>query len=146
MLRTTCPQGCSGASSLLFLTVYLLLVVPSLSHTGSIESGKEELPLQELDNKLEEDTPGLLNSNRAGLTLTRFGGSRRNQRSSGGGAGYGPKLFKISRSKLPIELGYFVDNDDGERPKRFDDYGHMRFGKRGGDEQFDDYGHMRFGR
>lgn len=146
MLRTTGPQGCSGASSLLFVTVYLLLVVPSLSHSGSIESGKEELPLQELDTKLEEETPGLLNGNRAGLALTRFGGSRRNQRSSAGGAGYGPKVFQISRSKLPIELGYFVDSDDGERPKRFDDYGHMRFGKRGGDEQFDDYGHMRFGR
>lgn len=43
---------------------------------------------------------------------------------------------------------YFpVDEDDlFELPKRqtSDDYGHLRFGKRG--EQFDDYGHMRFGR
>uniref|UniRef100_A0A182QIY9 Sulfakinin neuropeptide n=1 Tax=Anopheles farauti TaxID=69004 RepID=A0A182QIY9_9DIPT len=40
------------------------------------------------------------------------------------------------------------DNDDDVGlVKRFDDYGHMRFGKRGGEgEQFDDYGHMRFGR
>lgn len=39
----------------------------------------------------------------------------------------------------------FADDDDME--KRFDDYGHMRFGKRGGEgDQFDDYGHMRFGR
>ncbi|XP_065091608.1 uncharacterized protein Dsk [Ochlerotatus camptorhynchus] len=39
----------------------------------------------------------------------------------------------------------FVDDEDVE--KRFDDYGHMRFGKRGGGgDQFDDYGHMRFGR
>lgn len=41
----------------------------------------------------------------------------------------------------------FIDDEDVE--KRFDDYGHMRFGKRGGGgegEQFDDYGHMRFGR
>lgn len=39
----------------------------------------------------------------------------------------------------------FVDDEDVE--KRFDDYGHMRFGKRGGEgDQFDDYGHMRFGR
>lgn len=53
-------------------------------------------------------------------------------------------------SKLP--LAYladisFIDDEDVE--KRFDDYGHMRFGKRGGGgegEQFDDYGHMRFGR
>lgn len=39
------------------------------------------------------------------------------------------------------------DDDFFELPKRqaSDDYGHMRFGKRG-DETFDDYGHMRFGR
>lgn len=138
MLRTRSPQSCS----LLFLAVYILLAVPALSHTGSIESAKEELPLRELDTKLEEDAGGVLNGNRAGLTLTRFGGSRRNQRSPS----YGPKVFQISRSKVPIELGFFVDGDGDERPKRFDDYGHMRFGKRGGDEQFDDYGHMRFGR
>lgn len=138
MLRTRSPQSCS----LLFLAVYILLAVPALSHTGSLESAKEELPLRELDTKLEEDAGGVLNGNRAGLTLTRFGGSRRNQRSPN----YGPKVFQISRSKVPIELGFFVDGDGDERQKRFDDYGHMRFGKRGGDEQFDDYGHMRFGR
>ncbi|EAU75983.1 AGAP009275-PA [Anopheles gambiae str. PEST] len=44
------------------------------------------------------------------------------------------------------------DDEDHEQGgdglvKRFDDYGHMRFGKRGGEgDQFDDYGHMRFGR
>uniref|UniRef100_A0A182NZB9 Sulfakinin neuropeptide n=1 Tax=Anopheles dirus TaxID=7168 RepID=A0A182NZB9_9DIPT len=39
------------------------------------------------------------------------------------------------------------DDDAVGLVKRFDDYGHMRFGKRGGEgEQFDDYGHMRFGR
>lgn len=53
--------------------------------------------------------------------------------------GLGPKM-------IPIELDLLVENDDGDRSKRFDDYGHMRFGKRGGEEQFDDYGHMRFGR
>uniref|UniRef100_A0AAG5DDI4 Sulfakinin n=1 Tax=Anopheles atroparvus TaxID=41427 RepID=A0AAG5DDI4_ANOAO len=47
--------------------------------------------------------------------------------------------------------GSFLDDDDdggdGDIVKRFDDYGHMRFGKRGGEgDQFDDYGHMRFGR
>ncbi|XP_046677204.1 drosulfakinins [Homalodisca vitripennis] len=41
--------------------------------------------------------------------------------------------------------------DDDELPelakRQFDDYGHMRFGKRGDPEdKFDDYGHMRFGR
>ncbi|XP_021703537.1 drosulfakinins [Aedes aegypti] len=53
-------------------------------------------------------------------------------------------------SKLPLAYVAdinFIDDEDIE--KRFDDYGHMRFGKRGGGgegEQFDDYGHMRFGR
>ena len=54
-----------------------------------------------------------------------------------------------SRSKLPLNLDlmdFLLEYDDEDRSKRFDDYGHMRFGKRGGEEQFDDYGHMRFGR
>lgn len=50
---------------------------------------------------------------------------------------------------LRVPLGELLiadDPDDGlEVGKRqFDDYGHMRFGKRGDPE--DDYGHMRFGR
>ena len=51
---------------------------------------------------------------------------------------------------LPNPMGYLADIsliDDEDIQKRFDDYGHMRFGKRGGEgDQFDDYGHMRFGR
>lgn len=46
----------------------------------------------------------------------------------------------------PLELDLLVDDDDFiDKSKRYDDYGHMRFGKRG-DDQFDDYGHMRFGK
>ncbi|KAM7361466.1 drosulfakinin [Cochliomyia hominivorax] len=51
--------------------------------------------------------------------------------------------------KIPLNLDlmdFLIEYDDEDRSKRFDDYGHMRFGKRGGEEQFDDYGHMRFGR
>ncbi|XP_054281621.1 drosulfakinins-like [Macrosteles quadrilineatus] len=55
------------------------------------------------------------------------------------------------RARLEPVLGDLLidDNDDlldlGKRT--FDDYGHMRFGKRGDPEdKFDDYGHMRFGR
>lgn len=57
------------------------------------------------------------------------------------------RLLQPPRSKTPIELDLMFDDDDQmyEKNKRFDDYGHMRFGKRGVD-QFDDYGHMRFGR
>ncbi|KAL9707745.1 hypothetical protein quinque_011263 [Culex quinquefasciatus] len=51
---------------------------------------------------------------------------------------------------VPNPMGYFADIsllDDEDIQKRFDDYGHMRFGKRGGEgDHFDDYGHMRFGR
>ncbi|XP_058452793.1 uncharacterized protein LOC131431220 [Malaya genurostris] len=54
----------------------------------------------------------------------------------------------VSGGKLP--LAYISDVgliEDDSVDKRFDDYGHMRFGKRGGEgDQFDDYGHMRFGR
>lgn len=49
--------------------------------------------------------------------------------------------------KIPIEMDLLMDDDDlFDKSKRFDDYGHMRFGKRAGDDQFDDYGHMRFGK
>lgn len=49
---------------------------------------------------------------------------------------------------LHFSFMYFLDDDDlVEFSKRqtSDDYGHLRFGKRG-EENFDDYGHMRFGR
>ncbi|XP_036318820.1 callisulfakinin-like [Rhagoletis pomonella] len=59
--------------------------------------------------------------------------------------GLGPQMLQTSRSKVPFELD-LLENEDSSRSKRFDDYGHMRFGKRGDEEQFDDYGHMRFGR
>lgn len=55
----------------------------------------------------------------------------------------------ISHSRIqPLEMELVVDDDDEafDKSKRYDDYGHMRFGKRGGDDQFDDYGHMRFGK
>lgn len=46
----------------------------------------------------------------------------------------------------PLEIDLLADDDDFiDKSKRYDDYGHMRFGKRG-DDHFDDYGHMRFGK
>lgn len=64
-----------------------------------------------------------------------------------------PRFFtQHHRSKPVQEIGWFIDEDEessfGDISKRFDDYGHMRFGKRGAAEgdQFDDYGHSRFGR
>lgn len=54
----------------------------------------------------------------------------------------------LPRSKIiPIELDLLLDDEEmDDKSKRYDDYGHMRFGKRGGEDQFDDYGHMRFGK
>lgn len=54
----------------------------------------------------------------------------------------------ISHSRIqPLEVDLVVDDDDAfDKSKRYDDYGHMRFGKRDGDDKFDDYGHMRFGK
>ncbi|XP_022214379.2 drosulfakinins [Drosophila obscura] len=121
------------------LTFYLLVVVPvpSQTATASLEVGKEERRLQDLEPKQGADA---LNTD--GLSLARFG-SRRHQRS----IGFGHRVPLISRPVVPIELDLLMDNeDDRTMSKRFDDYGHMRFGKRGGDDQFDDYGHMRFGR
>lgn len=58
-----------------------------------------------------------------------------------------PKMTQLSRSKTPAEFDIFSDDDDlFDMSKKIDDYGHMRFGKRGEGDQFDDYGHMRFGR
>ncbi|EFA04708.1 drosulfakinins [Tribolium castaneum] len=55
---------------------------------------------------------------------------------------------QYSRIKAEPFNEFIVDDDDlFELSKRqtSDDYGHLRFGKRG-EEPFDDYGHMRFGR
>nr|QBX89077.1 sulfakinin [Nephrops norvegicus] len=38
-----------------------------------------------------------------------------------------------------------LDFHDAAGKREFDEYGHMRFGKRGGVD-YDDYGHLRFGR
>lgn len=56
--------------------------------------------------------------------------------------------ISMSHSRIqPLEVDLVVDDDNEfDKSKRYDDYGHMRFGKRGGDDQFDDYGHMRFGK
>lgn len=53
------------------------------------------------------------------------------------------KSYPIRRSKqLPISsnIDDFIDETDDGIKKRFDNYGHMRFGKRSGPGGFDDYG------
>ncbi|RZF41044.1 hypothetical protein LSTR_LSTR002676 [Laodelphax striatellus] len=65
-----------------------------------------------------------------------------------------PMSRQLIRARLtavePLISDLLIDDSDdlmeiGKRQS--DDYGHMRFGKRGEvDDKFDDYGHMRFGR
>lgn len=53
------------------------------------------------------------------------------------------KSIPIRRNKqmnsIPNDVEFIDETDEGIR-KRFDNYGHMRFGKRGGPGGFDDYG------
>ncbi len=61
--------------------------------------------------------------------------------------GGGSKTLLPHSKIIPIEVDLVLDDDEMyDKSKRYDDYGHMRFGKRGGEDQFDDYGHMRFGK
>nr|CAD7260165.1 unnamed protein product [Timema shepardi] len=94
------------------------------------------------------------NSESATSNGVSIGGSQRGAR--------GRSLLLASRSSgpqqymrahlTPIESpadvmsDFLIDDEDviDFNKRQSDDYGHMRFGKRG--EQFDDYGHMRFGR
>lgn len=67
-------------------------------------------------------------------------------RSSGNGQVIRARLTPID----PLISDVLVDDTEDMldvNKRQFDDYGHMRFGKRGEiEEKFDDYGHMRFGR
>lgn len=57
------------------------------------------------------------------------------------------KVMPVNTRPRVLEVVDFQLQDDGDvfdgNSKRFDDYGHSRFGKR---NEFDDYGHSRFGR
>ncbi|KAH8283209.1 hypothetical protein KR054_011942 [Drosophila jambulina] len=121
------------------LSVYFLLVVPDAAQATSLDIGKEERRVQDLESKIGAEA-GQSSGNIVGLSLSGLGNSRNRM-------GLGSRVPLFSRPLIPIELDLLLDNDDDRtKAKRFDDYGHMRFGKRGGDDQFDDYGHMRFGR
>ncbi|KAH8369195.1 hypothetical protein KR009_003854 [Drosophila setifemur] len=122
------------------LAFYLLVVVPLPAQSASLEVGKEERRHQDLEPKVEDAYQS--SANAAPLAFTRLG-NRRSQRSFE----FSHRVPLFSRPMIPIELDLLLDGDDDRtKSKRFDDYGHMRFGKRGGDDQSDDYGHMRFGR
>jgi hypothetical protein len=56
-------------------------------------------------------------------------------------------LALYKRDFQPSEFEFMDESSRDDMEKRFDDYGHMRFGKRAvGEDGFDDYGHMRFGK
>jgi len=57
------------------------------------------------------------------------------------------RLLSRSNGLSPDDEDVFGGEDESYFQKRqqYDDYGHMRFGKRN-PKDFDDYGHMRFGR
>ncbi|XP_016985391.1 drosulfakinins [Drosophila rhopaloa] len=141
MRLRSCTHFVTLVMPLWALAFCLLVMVPVPAQTSSLEIAKEERRLQELESKMGAETDQS-NANLAGSSFSRFG-DRRNQKT----LSFGRRVPMISRPMIPIEMDLLMDNDDDRtKAKRFDDYGHMRFGKRGGDDQFDDYGHMRFGR
>ncbi|CAL8113844.1 unnamed protein product [Orchesella dallaii] len=55
------------------------------------------------------------------------------------------RMFRMLRNNAIDDDDMFVDEDGYIQKRQYDDYGHMRFGKRN-PKDFDDYGHMRFGK
>ncbi|XP_055712305.1 uncharacterized protein LOC129807218 [Phlebotomus papatasi] len=120
----------SAAASMVLIATYYLLILGTLASA-------EPSNLQTLNNQKPISTSDTLQPHfrtRAGIFATprRFAG--------------------LHRAKPAQDVSWIFEEDEdnpfGDISKRFDDYGHMRFGKRAGGEgdQFDDYGHMRFGR
>lgn len=119
-------------SLLIFLTYYLL------AFTVMVKASALGVPVASPSENL--NPPGRLP---LGQKLNR---NIRSPFSNSLSFGNGQRMVQISRSKIPIEMDLLVDDDElYDKSKRYDDYGHMRFGKRG-EDQFDDYGHMRFGK
>lgn len=92
--------------------------------------------------------PALTPNGKFHLRLLERAASLKNRHSrsdlSDGGGGGVRKLVN-SQPLLMEVVDFQVDDDDvfDRNSKRFDDYGHSRFGKR---NEFDDYGHSRYGR
>lgn len=67
---------------------------------------------------------------------------------AGGVGGVASRMRRFPLLQVPLDV---LDDDDeslfeANKRQMSDDYGHMRFGKRGGENDFAEYGHMRFGR
>lgn len=84
------------------------------------------------------------------LLCESYGASLSSPQQSAVAAAKGVRLLNPSAIKLCRALGCGDENGIGDdesylQKRQYDDYGHMRFGKRN-PKDFDDYGHMRFGK
>lgn len=125
-------MGCNVAT-VLFLTLGIYILLQHQSNLCVLASTSSDvIP----SNEINSNSRGVA-SRRRGLPFIL------SPRGSGNG--------HVVRARIEPIVGDVLldDTEDGlDLSKRqFDDYGHMRFGKRGDPEdKFDDYGHMRFGR
>lgn len=131
-------------SLILFFTYYLLVfsVMVKASAISSAPSSSSSAT-EDMPNNVQLD-----NNNRRMFKQLAYGlNFNRNIRTPFSNSLSQQRAVQLARSKIPIEMDFLMDDDDlYDKSKRYDDYGHMRFGKRNGDDQFDDYGHMRFGK
>lgn len=149
-LRKMARLTLSILTTLIIYLAYQTLASEALSTSDSISSsnsrGSQSTRSSETVENLLSQDDGLSKLQSAWFK------NAYNRRSLGAPAGAGRiGTYTVLRRSPSVGAGSyladlnFVDDEDVE--KRFDDYGHMRFGKRGGEgDQFDDYGHMRFGR
>lgn len=129
------------------LTYYLLIVGIAKASTISLSS-----PSEYADAPKENYLESVRSSLPVSLGFTINGNSRNGyhlRNPLGTNPAIRQSLGDVNRPKLPVEMDLLVDDDDlylYDKSKRYDDYGHMRFGKRSEEDHFDDYGHMRFGK
>lgn len=128
-------MGCS-APTFLFLAVGVYLMLQYQINGRVFASNMPDISTNEVSG-----------NSRGGLTHRRslpvFFSSR--------SAASSPQVLHARLAPVePIISDFIIDESDDLfdiSKRQFDDYGHMRFGKRGDPEdKFDDYGHMRFGR
>lgn len=131
------------------VTYYLLMIgivkasAISMASSPEFSDAQKESYMENVRSSLPVSVGFTINGNSrsASYPFRNTMGASTGLRQSIGGEG--------PRSKVPIEMDLLVDDDDlylYDKSKRYDDYGHMRFGKRSEEEHFDDYGHMRFGK
>lgn len=115
------------ASFIVYLAYYVLICDSLSTSDGKATNTLEAIP---------EDVSNLKNS------WSRFINKKPNR-----------PIFVLSayrRDRInPSELEFIDDPDLIDKRSNFDDYGHLRFGKRQDgkrNQDWEDYGHMRFGR